>query len=126
MKLVINRQVWLRGEGSEKSYLRRNADGKQCCVGIYCSALGIPEDQLTAQTDATRVREKYRLPGWLFQEPNRMFSSKDANEAYQLNDAVIQVVNHLEDAFLVSSESERERLLTEIFHRNGVEVEFVG
>jgi hypothetical protein len=119
MKLVINRKIWLRGEGSEKSYLRRG-DGKQCCVGIYCSALGVPEDELTGNVDATRIQKNSTLPSWLFCTPGRMYSSRDANEAYQINDQVV-----LSDT-PVESESERERLIAEIFARHDVQVEFVG
>lgn len=127
MKLVIDRQIWLRGEDSEKSYLRRKSDGKQCCIGIYCSALGIPETQLTGNKDATRVKNKFLIPEWLFSNKFRMFSSGDANRAYQINDAIADSDSELKgDDNIVTSELEREQRITEIFARNGIEVEFVG
>lgn len=41
MKVTVDRQTWLHGEGSENSYLRRASDNKQCCLGFYSEACGI-------------------------------------------------------------------------------------
>lgn len=38
--VVIDRSRWLRGEGSNQSYLLRKDDQKMCCVGFLCQALG--------------------------------------------------------------------------------------
>ena len=43
MKLVIDRKVWLRGEGDAVSRLLRPEDQKMCCVGISGKALGLPD-----------------------------------------------------------------------------------
>ena len=45
MKLTIDRNVWLRGEGNGVSFLLREVDRKMCCVGIYLKACGILENE---------------------------------------------------------------------------------
>lgn len=53
MKVIVDRQRWLRGLGNnfpedytgvQKAGLR--VDGKMCCLGFLCTTLGIPEDEL--------------------------------------------------------------------------------
>lgn len=46
-KLVIDRTKWLRGEGADESRLRRERDGKMCCLGFYSIACGFSEEQIT-------------------------------------------------------------------------------
>lgn len=46
MKLVIDRSKWLQGEASVVSMLLRPQDGKMCCLGFYCLALGAPEKSI--------------------------------------------------------------------------------
>ena len=45
-KVVVDRQKWLRGEGSTNSYLLRSKDSKMCCLGFACVALGVKEEFL--------------------------------------------------------------------------------
>lgn len=46
MKLTIDRSKWLRGEGSDESYLLRESDGKMCCVGFFAIACGVSPDEI--------------------------------------------------------------------------------
>lgn len=45
-RLQISRKIWLRGEGTT-SVLYRPKDGKQCCLGIYLKACGIPLERMS-------------------------------------------------------------------------------
>lgn len=45
-KVVVDRQKWLRGEGSADSYLLRSKDSKMCCLGFACVALGVKKELL--------------------------------------------------------------------------------
>lgn len=53
--LVIDRRIWLRGEGSLESKLLRERDGKQCPVGILLEALGVPRDEMVGLHTADDV-----------------------------------------------------------------------
>lgn len=46
MKLVIDRQKWIRGEMVKRSFLIRPEDGKSCCLGFLGCAIGISRDNL--------------------------------------------------------------------------------
>ena len=42
--LVIKRSEWLRGKGAGSSYLlAKGSERKQCCVGIWFTACGVPD-----------------------------------------------------------------------------------
>lgn len=48
MKLNIPRKNWFRGHGSavSKLLLRGTASREQCCVGLYCTQRGIPDESI--------------------------------------------------------------------------------
>jgi hypothetical protein len=112
MKFTIDRSKWLRGEDAKDgldSYLLRPSDGKQCCVGIYLSAIGFLDDELHGRTEDTELRHHFseesdhQVPHWLCAE----------SEVYGINDSS------------ALSEPERERRIAERFAAGGVTVEFV-
>lgn len=129
MKLTIDRSKWLRGKDADEgcnSYLLRACDSKQCCVGIYLSALGFTDDELRDKGDdgdclveapsddedtldefgeswAVQLEKDPRVPEWLATE----------SDVYSIND----------DGKL--AEDERERQIAERFRRGGVQVTFV-
>jgi hypothetical protein len=118
MKLVINRAKWLRGEDAKEgkdSYLLRECDGKQCCIGIYFSALGFKDDELRGLGEDSEciVRDPDREGGYEV-DPRVPEWVRRETELYGINDA----------AYL--DEPERERRIAERFAAGGVEVEFVG
>ena len=49
LKVEIDRQKWLRGEGAKASYLLRPSDGKMCCIGFACLAAGCTPEQISNQ-----------------------------------------------------------------------------
>ncbi len=117
-RLTIDRSIWLRGADADdgrNSFLLRPSDGKRCCVGIYLSALGIPDELLSGESEDGGVRvpvedDEYEtrrhdlVPNWL----------ADECEVYRVND----------DPKL--PESEREAFIAQRFAENGVDVTFVG
>ena len=58
IKVYIDRNRWLRGEGSGVSRLLRSTDGKMCCLGFCMLALGRTEEQIR---DVTTPAAKERL-----------------------------------------------------------------
>lgn len=53
VKVTVERSRWLRGEGSTASALLREKDGKMCCLGFVCLALGRTEDQIRDKSSPT-------------------------------------------------------------------------
>jgi hypothetical protein len=114
MKLIIDRKIWLRGEGAMKSKLLRSTDDKMCCIGIYCEALGVPKNELLDHSGSQVLDGEaigVKLPDWI--QPPAGDSEGDLFSAYEINDD-----NGTRDY-------EREKDLTEIFARHDVEVEFI-
>jgi hypothetical protein len=51
LEVVIDRERWLRGEGSTQSFLLRPEDGRMCCIGFACLAADLkPEDIMGRKT----------------------------------------------------------------------------
>lgn len=123
MKLVIDRRVWLRGEGGEGSYLLRESDGKRCCLGIYLKSLGVSDELLANQEYPVCIPSEF-IPVealWLVTDDGQ--NSALVDDLTYLNDGIISERH----AFGCSTKTEedRERRIAEHFLRMGVEVEFV-
>lgn len=138
MKLVIDRSKWLRGEGSERSFLLRSTDGKMCCLGFFGLACGLTAERITdvgAPTDipveigsigcfgvasgspVSARREWMRnVPEAeaLFDGERKYNSSVICNKLMSTNDLNVSL-----------SEAEREQKITALFAEMGVEVVFV-
>ncbi len=126
LSFEIDRATWLHGETSRESYLERPSDGKRCCLGFLSLACGVPEEHIagkkiigTLPLSATSL-----LPYALFQ--NLYVTSK----LMLLNDILLHagrpdLLRHNIDNPL-SSDEEREQLLTETFREVGIEVTFTG
>jgi hypothetical protein len=112
MKLVIDRNVWLRGEGQGWSYLLRPGDGKMCCVGIFLEACGVSREVLRGTKTANQARRNHdaheveKIPDWM--------DNTNAGFLYDDNDDRLM------------SEDERERRVARRFAGQGVEVEFIN
>jgi hypothetical protein len=106
---TIDRSKWFRGGKPEDSRLLRD-DGKQCCVGFYLEACGVPRKHLLRANYFPRDTTPTVPAGadWLM-------VSRDAGEAsvYVVNDAPGY------------SEEKRESLLTKLFADQGIDVTFV-
>jgi hypothetical protein len=131
MKLRIDRATWLRGEDpavlkTGGSYLLRPKDGRMCCLGFLCRDLGWPLHELAHVTmpdlliDADGAQDPAAvclLPKWLVEK-----GTGDGDP--DLTPLVETMANTNDDPRL--TETEREAKLTELFARQGIEVEFFG
>lgn len=108
-EFTISRKEWLRGEGSEKSFLLAD-DGRRCCVGIYANKCGIPDKQLLnfSYVDNHLVIGAPELK-WLWGDE---YETAEARELYETNDEMF------------TPESEREQKITELFAQQGIKVTF--
>jgi hypothetical protein len=111
MKLVIDRNKWLRGEGHGESYLLRKSDGKMCCLGFYGIACGIPQSMLVDVTTPSSVHDSFNSWGdgqWLLSRWRHCESLMDTNDLEIIDD------------------NKREKYIAAIFAEHDVQVEFVG
>lgn len=119
MKFQIDRQRWARGEDTKNLLL--DEKNHQCCVGMYLSACGVPNEILANQASASTLAYKGQLPGgakWLVTDGGVPYNSKVASDLYNVNDHAFQPGPYCEN--------ETEKKIKEIFATQGVEVEFVG
>ncbi len=113
-EFVIPRDEWLRGEGPDKSFLHRVEDGKECCVGIYLKACGVPIRALTGIADAVYLcddDDEIDFPDDL----SWMLDGSDIGDLYSNNDCVDSEY----------TESRREEDIASLFADNGIKVTFV-
>lgn len=115
MKQRINRKVWLRGEGSLSSRLLRSRDGKRCCLGIALGDAGVPDEALCEMRapgevvmQGTSLPDKFR---WLIDD-KFLWHSETTTLLMSAND------------YEGYTEQEREQRVSELFAKEGVEVEF--
>jgi hypothetical protein len=125
MKLVIDRKLWLRGEGSDCSSLLRDKDRKMCCLGFLCLANGLSEQDIIDIQTPGNLSERRRepLPGtlrWLIDENG---DSKDCAELMRFNDAKMAWDYH---SSTVNLEDCREFEIARVFRNHDIEVEFVN
>lgn len=111
---TIDRKIWLRGVGSEKSMLM-DEDGKKCCLGIYGTACGISDVNLLGKRDP--AHEGGRIKGfgsWLFK--------KASNSDYWVSEACRQLMCDNDNVSLI--QSRREALIKAGFAKAGIKVRF--
>lgn len=127
MKLVIDRSKWARAYINGPSLLKQrerakggNAgahQGAQCCVGIFLSACGVPDDAL----EGVGVAENVHHP--LPKEARWLTTTHGVG--YGKRSDVAQALYTANDDAKISEET-RELIIKETFKKQGVEVEFVG
>lgn len=110
-ELVIDRKVWLRGEGTGKSKLLRVDDGKRCCVGIYLATLGAGDGDLRECALASEVRLPEKA-GWLVNANGN--DTQAAHALYRANDLDMPPGQN------------REQAVAALFAEHGIAVKFVG
>jgi len=111
MKLTIDRSIWLRGEGSGSSFLLRQKDNKQCCIGILLEANGVEREKLAG---VSAVRDHNNNICVVTPIKLDWLNEDQINNFYSMNDD-----KEYDDTF-------REQKLTEMFAAHGIEVEFVN
>ena len=117
MKLIIDRQTWLRGEGSEDSFLLRGKDDKMCCLGFLACEVGVPREHMLHSEGPVQIQldeSRELMPEFLFFSENCTLNSSACDQLIEFND----------DPELEADE--REVLLKGIFAVHGIEVEFIN
>lgn len=114
-KFTIDRRMWARGR---RTLLRVGPTGFQglkpdmmCCVGFMCVEAGVPPTKIVGKAIINPITENTE------NQPDSihfMLKGRDANAIYSINDD-----EEMDDPT-------REKLLTELFARNGWEVTFVN
>ena len=119
MKLEINRDTWLRGEGSQDSQLLRKVDNKLCCLGFYSLACGLTTKDIVGRTSPFRIFTQDDSP-----KPSSCMMKLYDPEGAANRDVCIHLMNVNDDRD--KSEAVREKLITELFAKIDVEVTFTG
>lgn len=107
--VVVKRSQWLRGEGPSHSYLRRDTDGKMCCLGFACLAIGATPD------DITSLRYPETVEGIQWPEQNMRDEDSTSSAMVRVNDSARADV----------TEAVRERMIAELGADLGFNFTFV-
>lgn len=121
MKLIIDRQKWLRGEGAIASRLLRPSDGKMCCLGQLGIACGIPSGMLENRAVPSDVPlHANAFPQFLIINlgDSEYIQPDTSNECLALM--------KINDGVYYYSEAEREHALTMEFAKHDIQVEFIN
>jgi hypothetical protein len=110
-KFVIDRSKWLRGEGSDYSFLLR-ADKKMCCLGQICKQQGIPLKEMIQVTSPANML-------LLFQNKVRFLTDN-----YNHTDLAVKAMK-INDSKEIDDVA-RESHLVKLFQDNNIALEFVG
>ena len=121
MEFQIDRKTWLHGEGSKASYLLRKEDGKKCCLGFFCNALGISDDIILNKKSPDGVGTAKIHP--FFNNKYDTFKSLILNNVDTFKSLILN--NDEEDETDFVDES-REHRITRLFDEMGVKVEFIN
>lgn len=112
-EFTIRMRSWLRGEDSQ-SYLHRSDDHKQCCLGFYARACGVPLKNIVDVS----------LPNELYSEESplaipSLVNKKDGED--------LKIVEHFTDVNddTESTDETKIKKITSLFKRIGVKVNFV-
>jgi hypothetical protein len=123
-KLIIKRSEWLRGEGSDCSYLYRSSDGKRCCLGFLGNQVcGLTDDEMAGNAMPSCLPRASWLPQMLKREERRN------GDGHFLYDAIIDApittsLAHINDSQMVSEEK-REKEVSQLMRELDIEVEFI-
>ena len=110
---VVSRRRWLHGTKRRQAEGLLLGDGKQCCVGIYLSALGVDDHCLSLVSRASEIA--WCLP----EEAKWLLGSSDkpgglAHRLYGVNDRV------------GISQDQREAKVRKLFREAGIKVRYKG
>lgn len=118
MKLVIDRSRWLRGEGPQNSWLKRQSDGKQCCLGFLGDQCGVPYGLARGPEHAHG-----RWPEALFYESTFADQYGKSWTRMAVADVTVKLMD-VNDAEACAP-THRENCITELFASIGIDAEFV-
>ena len=116
---VIDRNIWLRGDGGYESYLLRSSDGKQCCLGIYLEACGISRGRLNNSCDPSCLVDEWSdVPDWM----SEIYAGTLAKRRQA--EAVNALIKANDDESLTQDELERQIACG--FAKQGITVDFIN
>lgn len=119
-KVIITRNKWGR------SSLKRQDNGKQCCLGFVCKVYGLPEDAIENIGYPSSLPEKLqkKLPKWLRAIYVKV---KTANEKYVSNHPDVTLAAHINDDLdKTRTIAEKEEALKPIFRKHNIQLVFRG
>lgn len=98
IKVRIDRSRWLRGEGSDDSFLLRPRDGRMCCLGFCALAMGLNEDDIRNVYEPEDVG---RWPEISASESTRLDQAMRTNDEVEMcdTDRERELKGHLDGMF---------------------------
>lgn len=131
MKLVIDRQIWLRGKGVRSDESGLLIDGEKCCLGFLATACGATDQEINNKFSPQNVPHLKWVPGIL----NGNITSVLCNKLMRVNDSELNcndevsyyrfnILGHEDIKFI--GEQGREELLAKLFASIDVEVSFIN
>lgn len=125
-KFQVQRSKWLRGEGSEASYLLRDGDRKMCCLGFFAKAQGLSDEDILEERTFEEVLQHYLADTQtLVTKLAPLVTAKNSwGESLYINSEVANRVMVTNDDDRIPDQA-REVILKGAFLLAGIEVEFV-
>lgn len=128
-KVVIPRSRWLRGEGAMKSFLLRASDGKMCCLGHACLALGKTEDDIR-QVKSPNSKHKLATHDLYGETTECVHPGKGTRLVVEMPEGITSVPDAVSRAMNLNDvyelpDAEREPLIAQALAEVGLDVEFV-
>lgn len=114
-RFTISRKVWARGAGTNKLLYNQDGERKQCCLGIYLTHLGEPDDRLRNIGSPSQVIRSSDKP--LPKEALWLLNNNGKGPYRSELSGILMVEN---DSVDVS-----EKRIAELFDREWITVDFV-
>ena len=117
-KFIVDREFWLRGEGSKDSCLLRSNDQKMCCFGFYALACGSTVVEIKEKTSLANIPnisdklKRFNPDFFIELEIDDISNSTTARKAMGINDDPS------------TTDAEKEIALKEIFKQFDIELVF--
>lgn len=120
MKVEIKRDRWLRGEGSQYSWLLESETRHMCCLGFMCLAFGFTEEDILRVRAPQETRIASEDTGL---DDNPLFTFHVDKARYINSMLTDEAMNVNDDPDI--TDLEREEKLIEMFKDHGIKLEFV-
>ena len=133
MKVVIDRLKWLRGALPDtKESVMLNKAGERCCLGFVGEACGVEDSAMLDKPSPSLCQTKVKNLGWDWllvrgelQTEIAYFNSSQCRMAMKINDAILDERTFGEWG-IVSTEEDRERKISALMGKEGIELEFIN
>ena len=118
-QLIIDRKKWLHGEGSARSFLLREEDGKMCCLGFYALSKGYSKEEILGkQSPAALIDCDLKF--------NKLVSINNYGASRFTSSAICYELFWSNDSTTIKDSTLREQSIIDNFYKIGVEVKFEG